>query len=138
MRLDTEATDELELPEALKVENRKPPTPEKTKKVERVMKTKTKTKPKPKTAPPKKQVKTEAKRRADGLLEGSSAALLVDTVLRKQGATNAELCKAVGWKQCLPYLRKSCEQAGVKLRTEKPEGELTRYFGTARKSKKAS
>jgi hypothetical protein len=57
---------------------------------------------------------------------------LVDFVCRKQGATNEELCKMIGWKQCLPFLRKCCDQAGVKLRTEKAEGELTRYYGTRR------
>ena len=72
------------------------------------------------------------KLRPDGLREGSAGARLVDFVCRKQGATNAELCEMICWKQCLPFLRKSCDQAGVKLRTEKSEGERTRYYGTVR------
>lgn len=70
--------------------------------------------------------------RPDGLRKGSAGGKLVDMVCRKQGATNEELCKAVGWKQCLPMLRKSCDQAKVKLTTERPEGELTRYYGKAK------
>ena len=41
----------------------------------------------------------------------------------------------IGWKQCLPFLRKSCVPAGVKIRTEKKEGQLTRYFGTRKGEK---
>jgi len=55
---------------------------------------------------------------------------LVDAVCRKAGATHAELCKIVGWKQCLPFVIKSCQQAGIKLKKQKQEGGTVRYFGS--------
>ena len=76
-----------------------------------------------------KRAKAEVKLRPDGLRVGSAGGLLVDTVCRKQGATHAELCEIVGWKQCLPFVIKSCKQAGVKLRKERKPGEAMRYFG---------
>lgn len=125
------ADDGLDVPPFLRIENRKPLKPEQQKKVDEVMakaKTAAKAKPVHKSAKPKP--KPESKLRPDGLREGSSGAKLVDFVCRAKGATNEELCNHIGWKQCLPYLKKSCDQAGVKLRTERKEGELTRYFGT--------
>jgi hypothetical protein len=59
------------------------------------------------------------KLRPDGLRVGSGMATLVDTVCRKTGATNAELCEAVGWAACLPMMFKSCAKAGVTVRTER-------------------
>jgi hypothetical protein len=90
-------------------------------------------KPTATTVTPKAKKATSVELRADGLRVGSGMATLVDTVCRAKGATNAELCAAVGWAQCLPMMRKACDRAGVKVRTEKPEGEATRYFGTAKK-----
>jgi len=78
----------------------------------------------------KANARTPVNLRKDGLREGTGMATLVDTVCRKQGATNEELCKAVGWKQCLPMMKKACERAKVKLRVEKKDGEPTRYFGS--------
>jgi hypothetical protein len=63
------------------------------------------------------------------LREGSAGARLVDAVLDRKGATHAELCALLGWKQCLPMALKSWAQAGVVLRKEK-EGRGVRYFGT--------
>jgi hypothetical protein len=79
---------------------------------------------------PAKKAKVEVKLR-DGLRVGSAGGLLVDTVCRKQGATRAELVESLGWpgKQCLPYLMKSCEKAGVKLQKERKPGEPVRYYG---------
>lgn len=135
---ETPAHDLDDIPEALLVKNRTPLTPAQQKKVEAVMaKAKTAAKPKPAPKPAKKPAKAEAKRRADGLIEGSAGARLVDFVCRKGGANNAELCKMIGWKQCLPFLRKSCDQAGVKLKTEKVEGQRTRYYGMRKKAKAA-
>lgn len=71
-----------------------------------------------------------SQQRADGLKAGSPGAILVDTVCRKEGATNEELCKAVGWKQCLPAMKKYADKAGVTITTKKEKGEPTRYFGT--------
>lgn len=70
--------------------------------------------------------------RPDGLVLGSGMATLVDTVCRAKGATNEELCTAVGWKQCLPMMKAACEKANVALRSEKTDGK-TRYFGTPAK-----
>jgi hypothetical protein len=58
---------------------------------------------------------------------------LVDTVCRKQGATHAELVKALGWPggQCLPYLIQVCAKAGVKLKKERKTGEPMRYYGVS-------
>lgn len=103
------------------------------------MKTKAKTKPKPKTKsaatgtkPRPVIIRPRTKRRPDGLVEGSAGALLVDTVCRPKGATNKELCAVVGWTQCMPFVVRSCEQAGVKLRKERKPGEPMRYYGIPR------
>src|SRR5262245_49077190 len=84
-----------------------------------------------------KAVKPEIKLRPDGLRKGSAGGILVDTVCRKQGATHAELVEALGWPggQCLPYLIRVCQKAGVRLKKERKPGEAMRYFGIARKSR---
>jgi hypothetical protein len=51
-------------------------------------------------------------------------------VCRKHGATHAELCQVIGWKQCRPFLLKSAAQAKVKLRKERTDDGQVRYFGT--------
>lgn len=71
-----------------------------------------------------------SQQRIDGLKAGSSGATLVDTVCREEGATNEELCKAVGWKECLPAMKKYAAKAGITITTKKEKGESTRYFGT--------
>jgi predicted flap endonuclease-1-like 5' DNA nuclease len=84
-------------------------------------------------APAKKVVKTKkpaVKLRPDGLRLGSVGGKLVDAVLRRKGVTHAEACAIVNWKQCLPFLVKSCRQAGVKLRKQKQASKPMRYFGT--------
>jgi len=75
--------------------------------------------------------------RPDGLAKGSAAALLVDTVCRPKGATNQELCEAVGWAQCMPYVKSSAEKAGVTITTERVDG-VTRYYGKRKSAKKAA
>ncbi len=70
--------------------------------------------------------------RADGLTPGTGAAILVDTLLRKGGATNAELCEAVGWAACLPAARKAAERGGYHFEAIKKPGELTRYHARKR------
>jgi hypothetical protein len=139
MNTEPMPADDLDIPEALLVKNRKPLTPVQQKKVETVMAAASKAPAKSKPTahkPAKAKSKPEVKRRADGLVENSAGAKLVDFVCRKQGATNAELCKMTGWKQCLPFLKKSCDQAGVKLTVTKEPGELARYHGTREASKK--
>src|SRR5262245_5664305 len=120
--------------------------PAQTKPATKKQLTKKKAAPKPKTMKAKpapkgkksvKAVKPEIKLRPDGLREGSAGGLLVDTVCRKQGATHAELVEALGWPggQCLPYLIRVCQKAGVRLKKERKPGEAMRYFGIARKSR---
>lgn len=70
-----------------------------------------------------------SQQRSDGIKPGSSGAILVDTVCRKEGATNDELCKAVGWKECLPAMKKYAAKAGVTITTKKEKGQPTRYYG---------
>lgn len=66
--------------------------------------------------------------RADGLVEGSSMAKLVDAAKDKAGKTHEEYCAIVSWGQCLPMLKKSVEKAGLTFKTIKVKGEKTRYF----------
>jgi hypothetical protein len=88
-------------------------------------------KPKAKRAPAKvKGTTSKVELRPDGLRVGSGLAVLVDTVCRPEGATNTELCAAVGWAQCLPAMRKAADKAGVTVRVEKVSGQPARYFGT--------
>jgi hypothetical protein len=141
--MDTESVqadgDGLTLPASLRVEARKTPTPEQQKRIDAVAAKAKKKATKAEPAPVKKKAKAEAKRRADGLVEGSAGAKLVDAVVKsKSGLTNEELCEMIGWKQCLPFLKKSCDQAGVKLTVTKEPGELARYHGTKKKAKAAS
>lgn len=63
---------------------------------------------------------------------GTAAAILINTICRKKGATNEELCQAVGWEECLPAVKKYAAKAGVALTTKKEPGQLTRYFGRRR------
>src|SRR4051812_10421657 len=100
-----QADDGFDIPEALLVHNRKPLSADQQKKVDAAAKAKPKPKPTPK--PSAKKAKPVTALRPDGLREGSAGARLVDFVCRKQGATNAELCEMIGWKQCLPFVRKS-------------------------------
>lgn len=67
--------------------------------------------------------------RADGLKPGSPGAILMDTVCRPEGATHQELCRAVGWKQCLPNMVRYADKVGVTVTSTK-EGTHKRYFGT--------
>jgi hypothetical protein len=60
----------------------------------------------------------------------TAAAVLIDAVCKPKGATHAELCKLVGWKQCRPYLLKVTAAAKIKLRKQKEEGGQVRYFGS--------
>src|SRR5262245_53696394 len=85
---------------------------------------------KAKAKPKAPATKPDSKRRPDGLRAGSAGAKLVDAVCRKSGATHAELCAVVGWKQCRPFLLKSAAQARVKLRKQREADGQVRYFGT--------
>lgn len=56
--------------------------------------------------------------------------IMLDMVCAPGGATEAEICEAIGWKACLVTLRRSAAAAGVTLRAEKPKGGKSRFFGT--------
>lgn len=122
-----------------------PSTQETTVTTKKATKSKARTAVKGKTAKkaapkaPKAAKATEGKNlRPDGLRVGSGMATLADTVCRPEGATHEELCKAVGWAQCLPMMKKAAERAGITLKTVKEDGKPTRYFGTPAKAKAAA
>ena len=69
-------------------------------------------------------------RRPDGLKLGSCDAVMVDLVLRPQGATRAEMREALGWKSDpYPSMMAACDKAGVEVSVLRPEGEQFRYCG---------
>lgn len=63
--------------------------------------------------------RTPAGARPDGLREGSKQAVMLDMVLAPNGATEAEICKKLGWKKCRVTLKRVCEKVGVTLLTSK-------------------
>jgi len=82
--------------------------------------------------PPNVKTKTAAapSTRPDGLRQNSKQSVMLDMVLRPAGATEAEICKKLGWKACLVTLRRTCERVGVELRREPgKDGAKSRYFG---------
>lgn len=137
-RASAAATTSKAIPPATQTTTRSTNTETSTKQQETDMSTKkatTKAKAKTTKAKGTKRAAPTRDLRPDGLVKGSKMALLVDTVCRQSGATNDQLCTAVGWAQCLPMMKKGCEKAGVKLRTEKVDGKPTRYFGTPKERK---
>lgn len=61
--------------------------------------------------------------------EGSKNAQMLDFVRRPEGATEAEICSAIGWKACRATLGRVCSKAGLPLRAEKDaETGRHRYF----------
>ena len=92
-----------------------------------------------KAAAPKLATKTEKKQPKAGKTPKlaspndkvpSKRDLMLDMVCRKGGATEAEICKEIGWKKCLVTLRRAAAASDVALRTEKVPGGRARYFGT--------
>ena len=135
MTIDQDTTPtEVSTPPAAASATTAPVTAMKPPKKTKAAATKSKAKPKakPKKASKRKQAKVKVKLRPDGLRSGSAGGVLVDTICRKAGATHAELCAIIGWKQCLPFVMKSCQQAGVKLRKEREDGGVVRYYGTSK------
>ncbi len=63
--------------------------------------------------------RTPAGARPDGLRAGSKQAVMLDMVLAPNGATEAEICKKLGWKKCRVTLKRVCEKVGVTLLTSK-------------------
>jgi len=75
--------------------------------------------------------------RPDGLRQNSKQSVMLDMVLRASGATEAEICKKLGWKACLVTLRRTCERVGVELRREPgKDGGKSRYFGVVKSDAK--
>lgn len=60
--------------------------------------------------------------RPDGLRPGSKQAQMLDMVLAPTGATEAEICKALGWKKCRVTLKRVCEKVGAALVSTKNDG----------------
>ena len=74
--------------------------------------------------------------RTDGLRPGSKMAIMIDMVLRSQGATESEICKKIGWKKCRVTLKRTAEKIGATLTHEKgPTGEFV-YKATVPPAKK--
>lgn len=74
--------------------------------------------------------------RPDGLRAGSKQAMMLDLVLRDQGATEKALCAELGWKKCRVTLKRVCEKVGAKLKSEKNVAQETVWYATM--PKKAS
>jgi hypothetical protein len=69
-------------------------------------------------------------RRPDGLKIGSRDAVMVDMVLRPQGATRAELREALGWKSDpYPSMMAACDKACVEVSVLRHGGGQFRYSG---------
>jgi hypothetical protein len=58
---------------------------------------------------------------------GTKQAVMLDMVLRKEGATHDALCKKLVWKSCRVTLGRVCDRAGAKLEHRKV-GDVTTYF----------
>lgn len=84
----------------------------------------------PAPAPKTKKVRAE-KLKAERAPKGPSKRdVILDMVCRPEGATEQEICDAIGWKACLVTLRRAAEAASVTLRAERAKGQKSRYFGT--------
>ena len=53
--------------------------------------------------------------RPDGLRPGSKMATMLDMALRPEGATEAQICKVLGWKKCRVTLKRTCQKVGAVL-----------------------
>jgi hypothetical protein len=81
----------------------------------------------------KENARTPVSGRPDGLRDGSKQAAMLDLALRQEGATEAVICKALGWKKCRVTLKRVCEKVGAKLEAKKNAAGETVYFATANK-----
>jgi hypothetical protein len=76
--------------------------------------------------------------RKDGLRSGSKMAMMIDMVLAPGGATEAEVCKKLGWKACLVTLKRTAEKGGYDLTfkvEETKDGSKRRYFASPKKGR---
>lgn len=81
--------------------------------------------------------RTPAGARPDGLRAGSKQAVMLDMVLAPNGATEAEICKKLGWKKCRVTLKRVCEKVGATLVATKNDG-TTVFTATLPPAKKAA
>lgn len=58
---------------------------------------------------------------------GSKNAFMLEMVLTVEGATEAEICAAIGWKACAVTLTRVVRAAGMELQSIKVKGERCRY-----------
>ena len=103
------------------------PTPKTAKKKTSTAKARTSVKPKTAT--------TAA--RPDGLRPGSKQAIMLDMVLREEGATELAICKKLGWKKCRVTLKRVAEKVGAKLESRKNVAGDAVWFATMPKAKAA-
>jgi hypothetical protein len=92
--------------------------------------------PEPKPTKAKAAKKKAVTKKAVTKTKVTAAEKLIDAVCAKKGVTHAEACELLGWKQCLPYLVKVCEKAGIKLRKERQDDRTVRYYGQRPKRSK--
>jgi hypothetical protein len=76
--------------------------------------------------------------REDGLRPNSKQAVMLDLVLRPEGATEKVICKKLGWKKCRVTLKRVCDKVGATLVGEKTDDEGTVYRATLPKTKTAA
>lgn len=88
-------------------------------------------KPKGKTAASRTNARTavsEAPARP-GVKPGSKGEIMLNMVLRPEGATEAAICKVLDWKKCRVTLKRTCEKVGATL-TSEGKGEERVYRAT--------
>ncbi len=91
----------------------------------------------PKTPAAPKAAPAASAGRLDGLRTGSKQAQMLDMVLDPTGATEAEICRALGWKKCRVTLKRVCEKVGATLVATKNDG-TTVFTATLPPAKKAA
>jgi len=89
-------------------------------------------KPPPKARP--KVHKPTAAERPDGLRPGTKMATMIDMALRPIGATEAQICAAIGWKKCRVTLKRTADKAGYELATSKNDAGETVWKASAKKT----
>jgi len=75
-------------------------------------------------APPAKPA-----REPGAIREGSKKAVMLAMVCTETGATEAEICEAIGWKACMVTLRRAAAQAKINLTPIREKGKPTRWVG---------
>lgn len=90
---------------------------------------KTKTEAKPAKAKKENKVKTAKTAAADGIRPGTKLALVVDLLKRPEGCTTKDVLNATGWPAV--SMPQQAKAAGIKLKKEKKEGDVTRYYAAA-------